>query len=109
MNTSRCRSPRTYDHRLKELVQTVGDPDVVADLGVPRTTALGWIRGEYRPVVTADVLELDAVRLQAEVLTLRRRVRMLGAIVRLLVALLRALGVRLEQIRLPEQGFSRGG
>ena len=102
MNTSRCRSPRTYDHRLKELVQTVGDPDVVADLGVPRTTALGWIRGEYRPVVTADVLELDAVRLQAEVLTLRRRVRMLGAIVRLLVALLRALGVRLEQIRLPE-------
>jgi len=45
---------------------------------------------------------MDAVRLQAEVLKLRRRVRMLGAIVRLLVALLRALGWRLEQNRLPE-------
>ena len=70
--------------------------------GLPRSTAVGWLRGEYRPVVTVDILDMDAARLQAEVLKLRRRVRMLGAIVGLLVALTRALGVRLEQSRLPE-------
>ncbi len=59
---------------------------------------MGWLRGEYRPVVTADVLDMDAVRLQAEVLKLRHRVRMLGAILGLLVALMGALGVGLEQI-----------
>ena len=42
------------------------------------------------------------MRLQEEVLKLRRRVRVLDAIVRLLVALLRALDVRLEQTRLAE-------
>jgi len=30
-------------------------------------------------VVTVDILDMDAARLQAEVLKLRRRVRMLGA------------------------------
>ena len=73
MDTSRTRSKRTYDHRVRALVLTVGDPGVVADLGVPRSTALGWLRGEYRPVVTADVLNMDVVRLQAEVLKLRKR------------------------------------
>ncbi len=45
---------------------------------------------------------MDAVRLQAEVLRHRGRVKILGAVVGLLVALLRALDVRLEQVRLPE-------
>ena len=80
----------------------MGDPNVVAGLGVPRSTVQGWLRGKCRPVVTADVLDMDAVRLQAEVLTLRRRLRLLGAIVGLLLALVRAVGVRLDQIRLPE-------
>lgn len=75
---------------------------MVAALGVPGSTALGWLRGEHRPVVTADVLDMDAVRLQAEVLKLRHRVRMLSAIVRLRVALLRALDLRLARMRLPE-------
>ncbi len=102
MDTSHARSQRIYDHRLRDLVQTGGGPDVVAGLGVPRSTVQGWLRNKYRPVVTADVLDMDAVRLQAEVLKLRRRVRMLGAIVGLLVALLRAVDVRLDRNRLPE-------
>ena len=81
MDTSPARSQRIYDHRLRDLVQSVGDPHVVADLGVARSTVQGWLRGEHRPVVSADVLDMEAVRLQAEVLKLRRRVRMLGAIV----------------------------
>lgn len=102
MDSSLTRFQQTYDHRLRDLVRDVGDPDVVTELGVPRSTALGWLRGEYRPVVTAEVLDMDAPRLQAEVLKLRCRVKLLGAIIRLLVALLRALDVRLEGARLPE-------
>ena len=66
MNTSYTRSQRIYDHRLRNLVLAVGDPDVVADFGVPISTALGWLRGQYGPVVTADVLDMGAVRRQAE-------------------------------------------
>ena len=102
MDRPHARPQRIYDHRLRDLVQTVGDADVIAELGVPRSTVQGWLRGERRPVVTADVVNMDTVRLQAEVLKLRRRVKLLGAVVRLLVALLRAVDVRLEQIRLPE-------
>jgi len=45
MNTSHTRSQRIYDHRLRDLVQTVGDPNLVAELGVPRSTVQGWLRG----------------------------------------------------------------
>ena len=102
MASSHTCSQRVYDHRLRDLVRTVGDPGIVAEFGVPRSTALGWLRGEYGPVVTADVLDMDHVRLQAEVLNLRRRVRILAAIVRLLVALVRAFDIRLDRTRLPE-------
>ena len=108
MNSSHPRPQRTYDHRLRELVRNVGDPEIVAEFGVPRSTALGWLRGEYGSVVTAEVLDLDAVRLQAEVLKLRRRVKMLAAIIRLLAALLRALDVRLDWTRLPEGAAKTG-
>jgi transposase InsO family protein len=84
-------------------VRTVGDPDVVAQLGVPRSTALGWLRGDYAPVVTAELVDMDTTRLQAEVCKLRHRVRMLAAIVRLLMALVRTFDVRLDRTRIPEQ------
>jgi hypothetical protein len=83
-------------------VRTVGDPEIVAEFGVPRSTALGWLRGDYGPVVTSNILDMEHKRLQAEVLTLRRRIRILGAIVRLLIAPLRALDVRLECTRVPD-------
>ncbi len=102
MASSHTRSQQTYDHRLRDLVRTVSDPEIVAEFGVPRSTVLGWLRGDYGPVVTANILDMDHTRLQAEVLTLRRRIRILGAIVRLLVALLRALDVRLDRTRLPD-------
>ena len=102
MASYHTRSQQTYDHRLRDLVRTIGDPEIVAEFGVPRSTALGWLRGDNGPVVTANILDMDHTRLQAEVLTLRRRIRILGAIVRLLVALLRALDVRLDRTRLPD-------
>ena len=102
MISSDTRSQWTYNHRLRDLVRTVGDPEIVAEFGVPRSTALGWLRGDYGPVVTSNILDMDHTRLQAEVLTLRRRIRLLGAIVRLLLALLRAVDVRLDRARLPD-------
>ncbi len=78
---SEPRRQRTYDHRLRELVHTTGDLTIATEIGVPRSTAAGWIRGEPIEVVTLDVLNKREGDLQAEVLKLRRRIRTLGAVV----------------------------
>lgn len=98
----RKRHQQSYDHRLKELVRTTGNPDIVAEFGVPRSTAIGWLRGDYQPVVSGDVLDREHVELQAEVLELRRRIRKLTSIIGLLLALVRALDIRLDRRRLPQ-------
>jgi len=102
MNFNVTRSQRTYDHRLRDLVRVSDNRNIVADFGVPRSTALGWLRGEYGSVVAADVFDMDQVRLQQEILALRRRVRILGAIIGLHLAIVRILDVRLDWTRLPE-------
>jgi len=107
MTKFKTRPQRSYDHRLRELVRVTGDISVVAEFGVPRSTAVGWLRGQPRRVITSDVLDMDHARLQVEVLKLRQRIRRLGAVIRLLLALVRALGGHLDQIRLPE-GATRG-
>jgi hypothetical protein len=58
-------------------------------------------------VVSSDVLDMDHIRLQAEVVKLQQRIRRLGAIIRLLLALVRAVGLQLDRTRLPE-GPGRG-
>jgi hypothetical protein len=95
------RQQRTYDHRLRGLVRETGDPTVATRLGVPRSTAAGWLRGGPQDVITLDVLAPRETRLQAEVLKLRRRIRTLGSIVSLLLTLLRVSGFRLEASPLP--------
>ena len=102
MDSSQKRPQRTYDHRLRELVCVTGDVNIVSAFGVPRSTAVGWLRRDHRPVVTGDVLDMDTVQLQAEVLKLRRCIRRLAAVVRLLLALLRALGWHLDRTPLPQ-------
>jgi putative transposase len=72
---------RAYDHRMRDLVCEERDPDLSHHLGVPRSTAISWIRRGPRPVVSAEVLTLDQAELQAEVLALRRRIRFLLAII----------------------------
>ena len=62
MATFKTRLQQSYDHRLRDLVRATGDPNVVAELGVPRSTAVGWLRGELRQVISADVLDMDHVR-----------------------------------------------
>jgi len=94
------RQQRTYDHRLRDLVRETGDLTVATGRGVPRSTAAGWLRAEKRDIVTLDVLDQTESQLRAEVLRLRRRVRVFGAVIRLLLQLLRMSGFTLEAKRL---------
>ena len=40
MASSHSRSQRTYDHRLRDLVRVVGDPEIAAGFGLPRSTPM---------------------------------------------------------------------
>ncbi|MFC1707422.1 hypothetical protein ACFL59_11515 [Planctomycetota bacterium] len=102
------RRQRTYDHRLRQLVRKTGDLRIAMGLGVPRSTAMGWLRSESQEVVSADVLDMREVGLQAEVLRLRQRVRVLGTVVGLLLALVRVSGFKLDGRRFLEYSARTG-
>src|SRR5262249_24634302 len=96
------RSQRRYDHRLRDLVRRTRDVTIATDLGVPRSTARGWLRNGQAVVVSSDVTTLRALELQEEVLGLRRRVKKLKALLLLALALLRTSGFTLTHERLPD-------
>jgi len=96
------REQRRYDHRLRDLVQRTGNVTVATDLGVPRSTAQGWLRTAPKVVVSLDVTNLNKSELEDEVLKLRRRVKKLTALLRLALALLRTSGFMLTHERLPD-------
>ena len=97
-----ARPQQRYDHRLRNLVQRTGDVTVATDLGVPRSTARGWLGAAPTVVVCLDVADLTEPELRQEVLKLRRRVQKLTALLRLALALLRTSGFRLTGARLPD-------
>ena len=97
-----ARPQQRYDHRLRHLVQRTGDVTVATDLGVPRSTARGWLGAAPTVVVGLDVADLTEPELRQEVLKLRRRVQKLTALLRLALALLRTSGFRLTGARLPD-------
>jgi transposase InsO family protein len=99
---SRSRPQQRYDHRLRELVQRTGDLTIATDLGVPRSTARGWLRAAPGVVVTADLADLTAPELRQEILKLRRRVEKLAALLRLALALVHVSGFNLSCERLPD-------
>ena len=96
------RPQQRYDHRLRDLVQRTGDVTIATDLGVPRSTARGWLGGAPTVVVCLDVVDLTEPELRQEVLKLRPRVQKLSALLRLALALLRTSGFRLTGERLPD-------
>ena len=63
MMTSRCPQQR-YDHQLRDLVHNTGDVAIATDLGVPRSTARGWLRKAPRVAVSLDVTNLKTSELQ---------------------------------------------
>src|SRR6267143_5903103 len=102
--TTTARLQQRYDHRLRDLVQRTGDVTIATDLGVPRSTARGWLDKAPKVVVGLDVTDLRAPELQEEILRLRRRVKKLTALLRLALALLRSSGFALTHERLPNGG-----
>ena len=101
--TTTGRAPHCYDHRLRDLVQRTRDATIATDLGIPRSTARGWLSQAPRVVVSLDVTDLRAAELQQEVHELRKRVKKLTALVRLVLALLRSSGFTLTHERLPNE------
>ena len=59
-----ARSQQRYDHRLRNLVRRTGDVTVATDLGVPRSTARGWLGETPTVVVCLDVTELTEPELR---------------------------------------------
>jgi hypothetical protein len=59
-----ARSQQRYDHRLRSLVQRTGDVTVATDLGVPRSTARGWLTATPTVVVSLDVADLTEPELR---------------------------------------------
>ena len=100
--TTTGRLQRRYDHRLRDLVQGTGDVTIAANLGVPRSTARGWLGKAPKVVVSLSVTNLKASELQQEVLELRRRVKKLTALLRLALALRRSSRFTLTHERLPD-------
>jgi putative transposase len=98
---NKTRTVRRYDHRLRDLVYSTGDIEHATRYGVPRSTARGWLTSEPAPVVSVDIVDMDASALRKEVLGLQKRVLRLQALLRLLFALLRASGFSLDNARLP--------
>jgi hypothetical protein len=62
--TTTGRVQRRYDHRLRDLVQGTGDVTIATDLGIPRSTARGWLGKTPRVVIGLDVTDLGASELQ---------------------------------------------
>src|SRR5262249_60538021 len=85
--TTMRRHQRRYDHRLRDLVQRTGDATIATNLGVPRSTARGWVRSAPKAVVSLDVANLNGAVLQREVFALRLRVKKLRALLRLTIDL----------------------
>ena len=100
--TTTGRLQQRYDHRLRDLVHRTGDVTIATNLGVPRSTARGWLGKAPKVVLSLDVTDLRASELQQEVLELRRRVRKLTALLRLALALVRSSGFTLMHERLPD-------
>ncbi len=98
---NKTRTVRRYDHRLRDLVHSTGDIEHATRYGVPRSTARGWLTSEPAPVVSVDIVDMDASALRQEVLGLQKRILRLQALLRLLFALLRVSGFSLDHARLP--------
>lgn len=95
------RRQRSYDHRLVQLVQETRDPTIATRLGVPRSTAAGWVRRAPRPVTSARGLDASETELRSRVARLEQRLCRQTAVLRVFVAVLRLLRPDLSRLRVP--------
>jgi hypothetical protein len=62
--TTTTRPQQRYDHRLRDLVRRTGDVTIATDVGVPRSTARGWLGVVPTVVVSLDVADLTEPELR---------------------------------------------
>jgi len=84
------RVQRVNDHRLREFICTTGDTAHALRIGVPRSTANGWLESRAQPVISlsqfgqhVEALETEAARLRTQVAKLRQLLRLLFLIVKI--------------------------
>ena len=92
-------SPMTMAHPQ----QRTGDLTIATDLGIPRSTARGWLRTAPTVVISLEVADPTELELRQEVLKLRRRVQKLAALLRLALVLLRVSGFTLSAATTPRR------
>ena len=73
--TSINHTKKRYNHRLRDLVRSSGNIRHTTQLGVPRSTAYGWLTSDPVAIVSVDVFDMDILSLQEEVLALRKRIK----------------------------------
>jgi len=86
--TATSRPQRRYDHRLRISSTRTRDVTIAPNLGVPWSTARGWLAAEATVVISLDVAEVTESELRQEILKLRQRVEKRAALLRLALALL---------------------
>ncbi len=99
---NKARPQQRYDHRLRDFAHHTGDVTIATDLGVPRSTARGWLNRPPGVVVSLDLTHLSQQELLHKIVQLRRRVDKLAALLRLALALLRSSEFTLTGERLPD-------
>ena len=99
--SSTIRIQQRYDHRLRDLVRSSGSIKHTTQLGVPRSTAHGWLTSIQVEIVTTNVFDMDILSLQKEVLVLRKRIKWTVALFRLPVVVMKVSGFALDNSRLP--------
>ena len=100
--TTTGRPQQRYDHRLRDLVRGTGDVTIAKDLGVPRSTARGWLGQAPKVVVGPGRNGPEGIGTSARSPAAPATLKKLTALLRLALALLRTSGFRLTEARLPE-------
>jgi len=101
------RTQRSYDHRLLRLVRDTGDATIATRIGVPRSTAAGWLRRPPTIVTTAPRLDAPSADLHLHIARLESRVARLAGSLRIMFALLRILSPDLSHLRIEAEGKRR--
>ncbi len=95
------RVQRVYDHRLRQFICTTGDTAHALRIGVPRSTANGWLEPRVQPVISLSQFGLHVEALETEVARLRVQVAKLRQLLRLLFLVLKISGFSFRNCRIP--------
>lgn len=94
-------SRRSYDHRLRTIINDGCEPSLLEEFEIPRSTIASWQTRGPANVVTLD--DPETIAQQIEILKLRRRVKVLAAVVGILKTKNRVPDVATDGARIPKR------